>query len=124
MSWMPDRGLSQAFGEQPLYCLGVFPGAELSQLRGAESENRIRGGSPPGLGFCGMTSSSSSPGAAKALWLPPLVEASGLLFILESTMCLISVYLHSFAESLVGLFDLGGKKVLILFLFILYSFAS
>lgn len=65
-----------------------------------------------------------SGGPPGRLLLPSVVEASGFYSFQSLSCALISVYLHSFAESLVGLFDLGAKKVLRLFPFILYSFAS
>lgn len=81
------RPVPRAWGAASLRSGSVSGSRTLSAPRAAESGNRIRGGSPPGLAFRGVTSSSSSPGATWAPAATPRGGSLGLLFIPESLVC-------------------------------------
>lgn len=104
------RPVPRVWGAASLRSGSVSGSRTLSAPRAAESGNRIRGGSPPGLAFRGVTSSSSSPGAT---WAPAATQRGGslgLLFIPESLVC-FNLSLPSFlCRVSSGPFRFGGKK--------------
>lgn len=81
------RPVPRAWGAASLRSGSVSGSRTLSAPRAAESGNRIRGGSPPGLAFRGVTSPPSSPGATWAPAATPRGGSLGLLFIPESLVC-------------------------------------